>query len=157
MDAENLDLEDDSFDVVFGSAILHHLDIARALSEIVRVMRPSGRALFVEPMGHNPAINLYRRLAPEVRTPDEHPLRVGDLRLLSRFFRASDFRFYHLLSLAAVPFRSTRVFESLRSSLDAVDRLLISKLPGVGRYAWFVVLELDGPNREPLGLSGSQR
>ena len=74
-DAEALDFPDDSFDLVFGAAIVHHLELDKAIAEIARVLRPEGRAIFIEPLGHNPLINLYRRRTPELRTPDEHPLR----------------------------------------------------------------------------------
>src|SRR3546814_2369311 len=74
MNAEAMTFPDDSFDLVFGSGIIHHLDIDRAFGEIARVLRPGGRAVFIEPLGLNPAIGLYRRFTPSARTPDEHPL-----------------------------------------------------------------------------------
>lgn len=43
-DAEALPFADDSFDVVIGHAVLHHLpDVTSALSEFFRVLRPGGR------------------------------------------------------------------------------------------------------------------
>ena len=74
MDAEHLAFADNSFEAVAGKGILHHLDIDRAYAEIARVLVPGGRAVFVEPLGHNPAINWYRRRTPGERTPDERPL-----------------------------------------------------------------------------------
>ena len=54
MDAHNLEFEDESFDFVYGCAILHHLDYNRALDEICRVLKPGGKILFAEPLGINP-------------------------------------------------------------------------------------------------------
>ena len=46
-DAEELPFEDDSFDLVFGHAVLHHLpDLDRAFGEFRRVLRPGGRLFF---------------------------------------------------------------------------------------------------------------
>jgi SAM-dependent methyltransferase len=46
-DAETLPFEDESFDLVFGHAVLHHLpDLGRALSEFHRVLRPGGAVAF---------------------------------------------------------------------------------------------------------------
>jgi ubiquinone/menaquinone biosynthesis C-methylase UbiE len=72
MNAEELEFEDAAFDVIFGSGIIHHLDVPRAYSELARVLAPGGSAVFVEPLGHNPLIRVFRNRTPELRTPDEH-------------------------------------------------------------------------------------
>ncbi|HEY8000597.1 MAG TPA: class I SAM-dependent methyltransferase [Solirubrobacterales bacterium] len=46
-EAETLPFADDSFDLVFGHAILHHIpDLGRAFSEFERVLRPGGTVAF---------------------------------------------------------------------------------------------------------------
>jgi ubiquinone/menaquinone biosynthesis C-methylase UbiE len=46
-DAEKLPFEDESFDLVIGHAILHHIpDLARAFREFARVLAPGGTVLF---------------------------------------------------------------------------------------------------------------
>lgn len=46
-DAESLPFSDESFDLVLGHAVLHHLpDLRRAFSEFHRVLRPGGRIVF---------------------------------------------------------------------------------------------------------------
>jgi SAM-dependent methyltransferase len=46
-DAEELPFEDESFDLVFGHAVLHHLpNLDRAFAEFRRVLRPGGRLFF---------------------------------------------------------------------------------------------------------------
>jgi SAM-dependent methyltransferase len=46
-DAEELPFEDESFDIVFGHAVLHHIpDLERAFSEFLRVLRPGGAVAF---------------------------------------------------------------------------------------------------------------
>jgi ubiquinone/menaquinone biosynthesis C-methylase UbiE len=46
-DAEQLPFEDDSFDLVLGHAVLHHIpDLGRAFAEFGRVLAPGGTLLF---------------------------------------------------------------------------------------------------------------
>jgi SAM-dependent methyltransferase len=46
-DAEQLPAEDESLDLVFGHAVLHHLpDLGRAFAELHRVLRPGGTLAF---------------------------------------------------------------------------------------------------------------
>jgi ubiquinone/menaquinone biosynthesis C-methylase UbiE len=46
-EAEQLPFEDESFDLVFGHAVLHHIpDLKRALAEFKRVLRPGGAIAF---------------------------------------------------------------------------------------------------------------
>lgn len=73
MDAEQFGYGPGSFDLVCGSGILHHLDMERSLAEVRRVLKPGGMAVFYEPLGTNPIINLYRRLTPSMRTRTSIP------------------------------------------------------------------------------------
>ncbi len=139
--AEALDFEDDAFDFICGTAILHHLDLHKALSEMSRVLRPRGAAVFMEPLGHNPLINLYRRLTPHLRTEDEHPLVVDDCKIARPFFEV-DVHCFGLLSLLAIPFRKTSYFARLTKALDAADRFLFEHVPRLKRYAWYCVVVL---------------
>jgi SAM-dependent methyltransferase len=144
IDAERTDFGDSSFDLICGSGILHHLDLRAAYSEIARTLKPTGRAVFVEPLGHNPAINLYRRRTPELRTDDEHPLLMSDLELARAYFGTVAVQHFHLLTLLAVPFRSRRGFDALLRALHAADRALF-RLPIARKHAWTVVMTLSGP------------
>lgn len=147
MNAEALEFPSGSFDLVCGNGVLHHLDLERSLTEVRRVLASNGRALFLEPMGHNPVINLYRARTPQQRTRDEHPLLVRDFDLARRYFGRVEATFFHLLSLFALPFRAAGGFADLLSRLEAADRSLFRRLPAVQRFAWMVVLELQDPVR----------
>ena len=47
---ECLPYADENFDVIFGKAILHHLDAELGWNDINRVLKQGGKAVFVEPM-----------------------------------------------------------------------------------------------------------
>jgi SAM-dependent methyltransferase len=145
MDAESLSFPDQAFDLICSVAVLHHLDLRKGYAEIARVLRPNGTAVFMEPLGHNPLINLYRWLTPTMRTPDEHPLLMRDLELARNYFDRVEVRFFVLSSLAAMFVHRTRVFRPVLHSLEKLDQLLFKVLPPIRRYAWQVVIVLEHP------------
>lgn len=142
MNAEAMSFDDNSFDIVVGNGIIHHLDLETCYREIARVLKPGGRAVFMEPLGHNPLINLYRRLTPKMRTEDEHPLKEKDFELARQYFKVVDCTQFHLSSLLAVPLRNTRLFEPVLNYLCGVDKALF-RLRILRKQAWFVVLLLQ--------------
>jgi len=150
MNAEETSFDDDRFDLICGTAILHHLDLDSAYAEIARLIKPTGRALFVEPMGHNPAINAYRRRTPEMRTEDEHPLLAPDLELTHGYFRKAEFAYFNLLTLLSVPLRNTRAFDPILAALQAVDRAIF-RIPAARKHAWMVLISLSEPRASHPG------
>lgn len=99
MTAESLRYKNNSFDYIFGDGIIHHVDINKAAREIRRVLKKEGLAMFIEPLSYNPAINIYRKLATEVRTPTEKPLKLKDISMLEKHFSDSYHREYHFFTL----------------------------------------------------------
>src|SRR2546427_9315383 len=131
MDAERMTFPDDSFDLACVAGVLHHLDLPRAYAELARVLRPGGAVVSLEALGHNPIIQAYRRRTPHLRTSweMEHIVHMKDLELARRYFRKVTYTFFHLATLAAVPFRSTPIFRPLLATLEAADSVLL-RLPG---------------------------
>ncbi|NNC86158.1 MAG: methyltransferase domain-containing protein [Bacteroidia bacterium] len=61
-DAMNMKYDDNTFDVVFGSSVLHHLDMEKAMTELFRVLKPGGRFVFAEPNMINPQIFVQKNI-----------------------------------------------------------------------------------------------
>jgi SAM-dependent methyltransferase len=78
-DAERLPYADDSFDLVVGHAVLHHIpDVAGALREVLRVLRPGGRFVFAgEPTRHGDFV--ARRLSRLTWWATTHAVRLPGL------------------------------------------------------------------------------
>jgi SAM-dependent methyltransferase len=66
-DVERMPYSDASFDAAYGSSVLHHLNLAEALREIRRVLRPGGRIVFAEPNLLNPHIAFTYLVGPRAR------------------------------------------------------------------------------------------
>jgi ubiquinone/menaquinone biosynthesis C-methylase UbiE len=152
MDAEQMAFPDNSFSYACVAGVLHHLDLPRAYAELARVIEPGGAVVSLEALGHNPVINAYRRRTPHLRTSWEaqHIIRMKDLKLARRYFRHVDLRFFHLATLAAVPFRRTPLFRLLLRALEAIDTLLL-RIPWIREQAWMVGFVLSGPVKPGTG------
>jgi SAM-dependent methyltransferase len=129
MDAHHLAYDHESFDMVVGNGILHHLDLVASTREIQRVLRPGGRALFVEPLAAHPLLKAFRWITPQARNADERPLSRADLRMF-----AADPRWLVESSYCGIIAAPTAIVTSLllrnaprnllRRAADAVERLL---------------------------------
>jgi ubiquinone/menaquinone biosynthesis C-methylase UbiE len=126
-DAHAMPFTDESFDLVVGRAILHHLELDLALKEIRRVLRPAGKAIFVEPLGDNPGAKLLRAITPKARTKDEKPLTRSVIQRADVFFGGSSHLFLNLVSVPVAMLTSLTPLSAhsiLLRSADRVDQLL---------------------------------
>ena len=142
-DAEHLPFDDNSFDAIWGCAILHHLDLNRAGLELQRILRPGGRAAFCEPWGGNPILNFARRFVPypgKQRTPDERPLTRDDLAPLRAIFPNMRVKGYQLLGMFR---RALCRVPHAGGLLDRADRALLQRLPRLENSCRYVVLSLE--------------
>ena len=150
MDAEALAFARGSFDVVIVAGVLHHLDLDLAYRELARVLADEGQGLCGEALRHNALVRWYRRATPRLRTgwETEHILgRPEILRARRHFDVVRIDRFFHLATLAAVPFRNTPLFAPMLSALERVDAVLLS-LPGIRWQAWQALFTLARPRRD---------
>jgi SAM-dependent methyltransferase len=94
-----IDFDDESFDIVYAANLLHHVDIDETLQEASRVLKKGGVFVSWDPLAYNPFINVYRRLAKNVRTEGEHPIKAEDLRLFKKHFSRVEFDMAWLFTL----------------------------------------------------------
>ena len=132
MSVHEMGFPDESFDVVFGKAALHHLDLDAARDEIHRVLRPGGIAVFSEPVSFSPwlaAIREHVPIEPNRESPDERPLTRGELDRFCRPFRQRREVYFRLFS------RLDRLSERSTIALSALDRALLEHVPLLRRAA----------------------
>lgn len=134
-DAQRLPFPDSSFDAVYGSSILHHLDLAAALGEVQRVLRVGGRAVFTEPNLLNPQVAYMYYVGPRERfglSPDEMAFTKAHVsRVLARLgFVDAVVRFFDFLHPAtpAALLGAVSCFGSMLEGLPAVRALAGSLL-----------------------------
>jgi len=147
MAGEHLEFPDETFDAVLCISAYHHMDQELTSLEIARVLRPGGRAVFVEPLASNPPAWIYRRLVRwswRSATSHERPLRLGDLEILRRTFRRVEWRGMFLLTTSMIYLDriwndSNPIVHRLTGlgfgRLFPMDEALM-KIPMLGKIAW---------------------
>lgn len=140
--AEQLPYDDESFDIAFGKAVLHHLDAATAHPHLYRLLRPGGKAAFSEPMGMNPVLNFVRE---HVHYPHKNPrgadrpLNYDDIRNWTTEFSAVQIQEIQLLSMLERGLGFGRALPLLRRT----DRALLNRAPFLRRYCRYVVMLME--------------
>ena len=150
---------DETFDIIYAANLLHHVHIKSCIDEIVKKLRPGGRAFFWDPIKYNPAINVYRRIATKVRTDDEHPLGISDLRYIKKQFSEVELKFFWFTSLYIflkyffidrVDPNQERYWKKILKDSDTlngtirltnkIDQFLFEVIPGLKYLAWNVAI-----------------
>lgn len=145
MDAEHLSFHDKTFDLVCGTGILHHLNVMKAYLEISRTLKDRGTAVFLEPLGYNPFINLYRRLTPGIRTRDEHPLLYSDIDIAKQYFNKVDVKYFNFITYCALPFYRLPGFKIILGTLNNIENFFFNIFPYFKRYASIIIIILEEP------------
>ena len=99
-DAENLQLNTaQKFDIVYAGNLLHHVNIKKMILNIKPHIKSGGVFVSWDPIAYNPLINIYRYIATNVRTPDEHPLKVKDIRFIEKSFDRVEKKYFWFFTL----------------------------------------------------------
>ena len=140
--AHNISLDDESVDVVFGMAILHHLDLKLAAREIRRILRKGGRAIFQEPVRNSKVMSRIRDLIP-YQSPDvspfERPLSDSELKEFADGYSGYRERAFALpfVNLIQLLFKERFVHPALR-----LDGAVLKRFPSLDHYATARVVEM---------------
>lgn len=153
---EDLDYETESFDLVVGKNILHHIpDIKDAGRQIRRILKKGGKAIFYELSANNPILIFFRnhvigkgRFIPKLGTSDEHPLTKDEVDALSAIFDGRckishpKFRFFGKLDRQVLKQR----YRFLSLFLEAMDNMIYIFFPPLRKYSYKILLEFTNPN-----------
>lgn len=160
-DVMEMENTNETYDIVYGNGVLHHFQNHRKCLEIIyQVLTKSGVAAFIEPLTHNPIINIYRKIATEVRTEDEKPFKIIELEeMFTKQFDSFEHEEFWFFTMAIFLkfFLVDRVhpnkerywkkiikeadkLEPLYEKLNKLDNMFLNSLPFLKRYCWNSVI-----------------
>ena len=125
IDGHKLPVDNKSIDFVIVNGLLHHLDLEVSFKEIFRILSDDGALIFREPLGTNPAFQIYRMMTPIARTIDERPFTFNDLGLMKKYFDLNgQIQWYGFFSILSAFLRN----DNVRAALTKIDGVF-SKTP----------------------------
>jgi len=124
---------DAEFDLAVGVAALHHvIKYPGTAAELLRVMRPGGLVVFTENFGHNPVLEVARRLSMrELEGAGDVILTEAEIRDWASGFSRVEIEPYSLLLMLKRAFRGRY---RLLQALHALDEDLLTRVPALRRY-----------------------
>ena len=140
--AHSLPLPDESVDVIFGMAILHHLELDLASREVLRVLKKGGRAIFEEPTRNSKLVAKVRSLLPKRAdvSPYERPLTTKEMKGFAAPCRYQSRTFQLVFSsLASFLPRWKKPATKLSARVDAY---LLRLFPGLGYFGTVTVFQM---------------
>jgi ubiquinone/menaquinone biosynthesis C-methylase UbiE len=155
----SLPFQSQTYDVVIGIAVLHHLsesDVSKALSETHRVLNEAGMAIFLESVENSKLFNFIQNLFPTGRTSDYRPsiLQRGAWKDYVRLLDERDMTNRELISEGKKHFRSVRISpygflfrlidligKKHRQTIYRLDEVIFKMFPPLGWLSQSVLVE----------------
>lgn len=142
--AEHMPFDDEQFDLVHGEAVLHHLRLSLAGSEVARVLKKGGRGGFKDPLGQNPLFEFVRDYVPyygkHTAKGTDTPLRFSALETFGESFGQYSYRGFGMLStLVAFFSRRRRQFGAMQVA-HRMDGMILGAIPPLHRFCRLVIM-----------------
>tara|TARA_B100001123_G_C15290978_1_gene1017423 strand:- start:903 stop:1646 length:744 start_codon:yes stop_codon:yes gene_type:complete len=132
-------LPSESFDIIYGAGILHHLDLEKSIKELNRLLKKNGSIVFVEPLGTNPLINFYRKLTPKSRTIDERPFLPKDFTFIKMTLGEITVKYYGFITLVFFMFYRDPKKSKIYKIASIIDKWIF-KFKFLRFLAWSVLI-----------------
>ena len=141
--AHTLPLPDESVDIIFGMAILHHLELDLAAREVCRVLKKGGRAIFEEPTRNSKLAGKLRALFPQRAdvSPYERPLTTREMKEFAGQCRYQA-KTFQLVFSSLASFVPHWTGQAMKLSAR-VDAYLLRHVPALDYYGTVTVFHMD--------------
>ncbi len=153
MDCEHTIFPDNTFDIVFDFGTFSSINIDKATTEIIRILKPTGTLICIETLGHNPIINLKRKISAyqgkRTQWASSHIMKIKNWEDMQRRFISTEIRHFNILSIFYAPlmrYFPTRISFFIRKVFWSIDDHLINNSK-LSNYAFKTVACFRGVNK----------
>jgi ubiquinone/menaquinone biosynthesis C-methylase UbiE len=153
MDCEKMSFSNNSFDLVFDFGTFSSLNVDAASRELYRVMRKDGILICIETYGHNPFMNLKRKInvliGKRTKWASQHIMMRQNWRVISGQFQNSKIYYFHFLVLFLPVFLKIlpdKIGKSLLSVVEKIDSSIL-KIRFLQFLAFKTVVVMENPKK----------
>ena len=143
MDAMHLAFPDNTFDFIISKSVLVFTAHTQTAKECYRVLKPGGKAIFIENMRHHPAVWFYRKAFLRY-SGKLHYFSLRDVETVGAEFERLEHREFHLSAVSALFWQkciSVPLFYRWTFRiLNAIDTSFLKCLPFLKRFCWITAI-----------------
>ena len=143
MDAMHLAFPDNTFDFIISKSVLVFTEHSHIAKECYRVLKPGGKAIFMENMRYHPAVWLYRKLFLKYSGKLRY-FSMRDIETVGAEFEQLEHREFHLTAVSALFWQKCITiplfYRGAFSVFKAIDTFLLKYLPFLKRFCWITAM-----------------
>ena len=143
MDAMHLAFPDNTFDFIISKSVLVFTAHTQTAKECYRVLKPGGKAIFIENMRYHPAVWFYRKAF--LRYSNKlHYFSLHDVKAVGTEFEKLEHREFHFSAVSALFWQkcvsAPLLYRWTFRILKAIDTSLLKCLPFLKRFCWITAM-----------------
>jgi SAM-dependent methyltransferase len=136
-------LPDESVDIIFCVALIHHLDVPRVREEMLRIVKKGGFVVLLEPIRFSKLYDRCRKLLPPRQNVSEyeHPLTWSEFDYMVSGFHVENLRYFRLPFVPVTQW----LMGATNRFVYCLSAWLIAEVPALQRFATSAVVRLRKP------------
>ena len=143
MDAMHLAFPDNTFDFIISKSVLVFTEHAQTAKECYRVLKPGGKAIFIENMRYHPMAWLYRKIFLKYSSKLRY-FSIRDVETVGAEFENLEHREFHLSAVGALFWQKCipipMFYRWTLRLLKAIDLSVLKCLPFFKRFCWITAM-----------------
>lgn len=143
MDVTQLAFPANTFDFVISKSVLVFTEHTQTARECYRVLKPGGKAIFIENMRNHPAVWLYRKMFLKY-SGELHYFSVRDIETVGAEFNRLEHREFHLFAVGALLWQKSipipAFYRWTFRYLKTIDASLLQQFPSLKNLCWITAM-----------------